>query len=226
MARRIVKKKSASAFKTALAFLLTSEKWNSADCRHLTRWASDEWIDDAAKAWSEIWMKLLDGKLAADTPDQEEGVARTFIREVIATRRVAEADYWPDYAKFADEAESLSKFLGSSGPPSLGLLLPPMPRFLDLVPRLQNLAETLREQVRNRMHISRENSDGLRPRRAFVHMISDYFRGCCGRPLNKQVAVLTDIAFPGKVLTTADDISAILKPTTRAGRSGKTKKFP
>src|ERR1700683_4290687 len=224
MARRIAKKTSPSAFKAALAFLLTSEKWNSADRKHLTRWASDEWIDDAAKAWSEIWMKLLDGKLAADTPDQEEGVARVFIREVVATRRVAEADYWPDYAKFADEAESLSKFLGSSLSPDL--LLPPMPKFRDLVPGLQNLAKALREQARNRMHISRENSDGLRPRRVFVHMISDYFRGCCGRPLNKQVAVLTDIAFPGKLLTTADDISAILKPTTRAGRSGKTKKFP
>jgi hypothetical protein len=182
------------SFKTALASFEDTNELDSTDREHISRWAGDDRSDEA---WSKIWKRMQQGS------EFEQGFARVFIRHVLAVRRVAESDHWPNFLRYADEAESLSQFL--SGRPFGRLRLPPIPELSYLVPHLEIAAQRLREVANNSSPVSRKYHDGLRPRTVFMRMIAEDVRGYCGHPLNEVVCVLTDVAFPGQE-TTVDQV--------------------
>jgi hypothetical protein len=65
--------------------------------------------------------------------------------------------------------------------------------------------------------ISQKDQEGSRVRRLFANRISRFFVGSCGRPLHQQTAELTEMIFPGTMVT-ADKVRGWRKPTTTAGR--------
>jgi hypothetical protein len=68
---------------------------------------------------------------------------------------------------------------------------------------------------------SQKDQNGVRVRKLFVQMIHNYLRHHCGpHNLNEEIAVLTEIAFPGRELHESDVINW-LKPTTKSGRHSK-----
>jgi hypothetical protein len=204
-----VNARTASPFKAALHSIANSDDLNRADRKHLARWTNDCRTDEA---WSKIQKKVR-------SPVDEETFAQIFIRETLATRRVAEADQWPEFLTHAVEAESLAKFL--RGTPIEMLMLPPVPDLVELVPLLEKAGRRLREVASHGMHVSRQHNDGLRPRRVFMRMIStDLIQELCGQPVDDAVCILTDIAFPDRE-TTIDQVRAARKPTTRRGRSAR-----
>lgn len=123
-----------------------------------------------------------------------------FIREIVANRRLAEKSrHWPDYKKAAVHAQSLAQFLRGSGqlPPPL-----PMNGLCERVEWLESTASILRERAANApIRVSRQNYAGSRGRKLFLNLKSSSLQQMFGHNLDNQLAELTNLLYPGALLT-------------------------
>ena len=199
-------------FARALESVLQSADLGAADVAHINRWAEDL---RAEEVWHEI-KTHADAHCGWLPPEY-------FILNVLAQRSIAQhPDAIPNYGEQASAAETLARFLNR-----FGELPPPAPKVLEkfpnLVASLEGAALLLREyeqqQKASKLACFSRNTS-TRARSAFMLWINQFLRAICGLDLDNSAAVLTDIAFPEKV-TTADQVRAARRPTTRLGRSGK-----
>jgi hypothetical protein len=150
---------------------------------------------------------------------QENLIMRVFIREVLVLKRLAgAADDWPDFVPYAKKAESLAAFLKGSGqlPPPL-----PMPGICGTVVLLETIASKLRERAQlSRIRASRQDIDGSRPHTLFMALMSLSMQDLFGRPLDNEVAQLTNILFPLR-MATQETVRSARRPMTRRGRKTK-----
>jgi hypothetical protein len=157
------------------------------DRAHLARWLSEPRAE-------EVWLTIR--KHAVD----KHGVisANWFVAEVLSCRKVAQnLELVPQYLTHAKSAETLASFL--RGQASLGPPMPNIPNCLSLAAALDEAARLLREQdVRSAKAgiVKNSRKSKTRPRIVFVQLLQEIMTAFCGKPLDYEVSVLTDIAFP------------------------------
>jgi hypothetical protein len=127
---------------------------------------------------------------------------RYFIRDIVGARSFADAaEVWPDFVAHAKNTESVVRFLKGSGQ-----LPPPMPQFMDLIPKLMEMAARSR-QIGKFVHISRERKKGTQQYVLCMQLLSrtmqEYFRHW----FDNEVADLMNIFFP-KALATSGSVRA------------------
>ncbi len=146
-------------------------------------------------------------------------VMRFFIRDMLGARRHAmAADDLPDYLTNAKKADDVASFLKSS---RHVIPLTAFKEIADAVPALESIASRLREfNDSQRVHVSRQNINGSRQVILFTRMMSLQMMDLFGRPLDGQVAELTNILFPTAHVT-LDSVRAGRRPTTKRGRAAK-----
>jgi hypothetical protein len=176
------------SFRAALEDYEPSKAGDDPDHRaHLKRWRED---DRAEVIWREI-----------DSAIQKNGrVLRVndFIREVLVARRVAIAvgdrgKLRDNYRQAADQMQRVAKFLRKPHPYGMPSYLPGE----ELARMLDGAAEYYRKQVevkRNLPGVLRFSRES-RPEAIFMSMVGNDLNGLTGRWLDKEVAVLAEIAF-------------------------------
>lgn len=231
---------SRSSFKTELVAYRTSLKppkvpgdpgplgvgnRNSADLELLDRWIADERAE-------ELWKKIK-------RPPVSDLSAQELIRTVLRARRSAQASVNCTYeAKSRGRvsrgwAGSLSdlknRIIAELSKPPSALSPLSMAKILDraadeareLNDRHFDFSDHLGLPGRPRFALSRKDQGGTRVRKLFMQILGEFFTARPGRLFDDEVAVLTEIAFPGRVLD-RDEVTAARKPTTMAQRRGKT----
>jgi hypothetical protein len=167
---------------------------SQADRAHLERWADDDRAN-------EIW-KTIDGaakKRGRLLPD------RFFIQEVLGARDIATSLFHrrnnrKRYLKFAVQMEEVARVLRRPFPN--GLLL--MPRAEELARRLDEAAQGYRAYVA----VGPKRARGMtwtrqsEPMHVFMRWMSKELKGITGKWLDNEVAVLTEIAFNKREIST------------------------
>src|SRR5262249_13770426 len=142
----------------------------------------------------EVWREI-------DRAAQKNGAvlpANVFIAEILGARRVAIAignrgKMRGDYRNAADQMQSIANFLRKPHPYGM----PNYPRSTALVGMLEDAGKYFRKQVEptrnvpDVLRLSRES----KPETIFMSMVGNYLNDITRRWLDKQVAVLTNIAF-------------------------------
>jgi hypothetical protein len=152
---------------------------------HIERWMEDPRVQV-------VWEKL-----AATAPDLEP---KAFIHFVLMLRQgVSDASAQRYYIEKCNtwraKYNKVLKRLVSSQMPDL-----------ELARQLENVVEGLQLNAAilsfvttlGRDNSSRQEEDGARARKLFEMELSRYFQDICGQWLDREVAALTEIAFPGK----------------------------
>jgi hypothetical protein len=153
------------------------------------------YLEEMAKApeLGDIWKRIEKrcGK-------QSKFKIRYFIRDIVGYRSFADAaDVWPDFLAHAKNTERVVRFLKGSGQ-----LPPPMPQFVDLIPRLTEMA-TRSRQIGNFVHISRERKKGTRQHVLCMQLLSRTMQEYFKHWLDNEVAELVNIFFPKAFVTRA-----------------------
>jgi hypothetical protein len=196
----------------AIETVLHEDKLNPADVAHIKRWLDDPRTE-------EVWRKI------ASAANAHIGwLTPTYlVRNVLSLRGLAQHPAaLPNYPEHATAAEELAALLaGSAGlPPAAPEILK---RFPLLPASLRETAIFLREQAK------RQKASGLvrgsrkaktQARSLFMYWITHLLTEVCGRSLDNEAAVLTDIAFPDAE-TTADQVRAARRPTSGSSRRKK-----
>jgi hypothetical protein len=197
---------------------------NTADMQLIERWLADDRVE-------EVWSTIQ-----RDPPSQALLSSVELIRTVLAARRSAQASVnrvfgttWKgkNLGGWSDELRIIKNKLASelSKPPSK---IDPM----DVAKILEDTAKDARVLYslyhdfsdhlglpgNNKFEMSRKDQSGTRVRKLFMQILGDFLTTRLGRPFDEPVAVLTEIAFPGKPLD-RDEVIAARKPTTKARRS-------
>jgi hypothetical protein len=171
---------------------------DAGDLDHLTRWASDHraeavWRTIQKLAWDPIGIyDPLDAFIVTVL------IARQMAESIPLSLRTAERreSQSQRYEQFARESEERVKFWSSVGsgnhPKSASALN--RADFHRREARLMRAfaASPLRKPP---FMISRVDINGSRKQRAFMEVMSKYMYDLCGRHLDSEVAILTDIAF-------------------------------
>jgi hypothetical protein len=185
----------AKPFKAALASYAetphpadgTLPRLSPADHAHLRRWAADDRAD-------EVWNTI-------NRAAQEHGgllPVRLLIQEILGARDIAQSinhkrKHRDRYRKRAAQMVEIAKVLQEPHPN--GLLL--IPSGAELAQRLEDAARIYRDYVavsRNVPGVIRWTRES-KPPHVFMSLLSNDLNGITGRWLDRQVAVLTQIAF-------------------------------
>ena len=155
---------------------------------HIERWMEDPRVQ-------EVWEKL-----AATAPDLEP---KAFIHFVLMLRQgVSDASAQRYYIEKCNtwraKYNKVLKRLVSSQMPDL-----------ELARQLENVVEGLQLNAAilsfvttlGRDNSSQQEEDGARARKLFEMELGRYFQDICGQWLDREVAALTEIAFPGKEIS-------------------------
>jgi hypothetical protein len=192
---------SRSSFKNCLEYFEQEhkDKLDSADRKHLNRWA----VWTAERLWQEPWTTIQTKATEHGQPFAAYASPQFFIRYFLQVRRVAESINQARTAgrrrlrdlKQAEQAENLAKLLRGIGTQAL-----PDPLDLQLSKLLDFRARRWRDPGElwmgfGPMRISRVDLKGSRPRVAFMNAMSRYMAYVCRQPLDNVVAMLSDIAF-------------------------------
>jgi hypothetical protein len=164
---------------------------------HLQRWADD---DRADEVWQSIERAAQKNKKLLP-----EGF---FIGEILAAKRVAISighrwKYRERYRKQAEQMERIAKFLREPRPAGI----PPYPPATELARMLDEAAHNFRGEVA----ISRDLPGVVKfgrqskPPTVFMTMVSNDLNNITGCWLDKEVAVLTEIAFDSPDVIDPDD---------------------
>jgi len=186
------------SFKAALNSYTESPGLSSDDHAHLQRWADDDRAE-------EVWQIIERAAQVNKTPLP----AGVFIREILAARPVAIAighrrKYRERYCKQAEQMKRIAKFLRAPHPYGM----PPYPNGTELARMLDDAARYFAKQVevsRNlpgAVKLSRESD----PLTVFMNMVSNDLNNITGCWLDKEVAVLTEIAFDSPEVIEPEDV--------------------
>jgi hypothetical protein len=172
----------------------------SADRAHLKRWAEhDEGLDEHGEGVEEMWQVI-------ESAVHKRGMrlpAHFFIGEMLGTRRLAisiskRRKERHRYRKLAAQMEALAKLFGAP----LSVDAPLIPFGAELARKLDHAARIYREHVA----VSRTVPGQVRwthkskPRDIFISLVSHFLRNLTGGWLDRQVTVLTQIAFDDRDL--------------------------
>jgi hypothetical protein len=200
-------------FKVALASIRQNDGLSPADRRLLAQWTEDDLL------WRRHWQKIQT-KMQQRIGWWHAEFIRFFIREVLATKRLADStelrhSLRPIYIKYAKQAEGLARFLKE---PARSRLPPAVPFGGKLASQLEEAARLLRRRANpdpsGPLRVSRVSRKGSRPRVAFMRLMSNLLNEMCGRPMDEAVVVLTNIAFPNHY-STRHEVRAARLPSTR-----------
>jgi hypothetical protein len=177
------------SFRAALKeYETSSDSGDNPDLRaHLQRWQEDDRSET-------VWREIEGGAQKNNTPLP----ATLFIREMLGARAVAIAignrgKLRKDYREAADQMQRIANFLRSPHPYGM----PSHPRTQDLARMLDDAATYFRKQVEPTrklpgiLRFSRQ----AKPETIFMSMVGNYLKDITERWLDKEVAVLADIAF-------------------------------
>jgi hypothetical protein len=152
----------------------------------------------------DVWKRIV--KRCGNQPAEK---MRFFVADIVRDRSFAASSRaWPDYLAQAKNTEQLIRFLEGTGQ-----FPPPMPDFSAIVPRLKEMAVTMRNRAR-RFHISREIRNDVQQYVLCMQLLSYTMQEYFNRWFDDEVAHLTNIFFP-KADVTRDSVRA-------ARRRGKT----
>src|SRR5262249_23370622 len=202
-------------FKRVARSILKDGELDPIDRKHLKLWV-DAPVGDPI--WTTVRKRLLPS--LAEVP---ELTVEYFIQNVLAIRRSAEAiEEWPEYLKHAKQAESLARFLRGQESQILPPPMPEIPNFIALADSLDMAARAMRERARavaSRYStvVSQKRRQGNAKRRLFMRTMSHLMTEYCGRPLDSEVAALTNILFPGADVT-EESVRGARRPTKAKDR--------
>jgi len=184
------KKQVETSLRTILRKMAESKRPLEADRAHLDRWLGEPRAD-------EIWSTIR--KHAINKHRVVSG--ELFITKVLSCRSLAQnPEIFPPYLGHARSAETLASFLRG---PASGELPPPMPNipnYLSLATALDETARLLREQALLSAKAGFVKNSGKKKSQSpivFIQFLHEVMNALCGQPLDYEVSVLTDIAFPG-----------------------------
>jgi hypothetical protein len=176
-------------FKAALIeYTGSTHGLTSEERAHLKRWSDDDRSD---YEWQII-----------DRAVHEHGLLlppKTFIREILAIRRVAEAianrsKYRDRYRTYANKMEEVAKILRKPHPAGMP---PTLLKSEELARMLDDAARSYRKEVEPSrdvpgvVKITRQSGTPA----VFMNKVSNYLKNITGRWLDDQTAVLTEITF-------------------------------
>jgi hypothetical protein len=163
------------------------------DKRHLARWLSDERSEV-------IWVNIH-----RRAPDLSP---RDFIAAVLAARRSATASVnrllgTCDLPGFRQEWSTLLAAIKKQVRQELLTATPngspvQLAIALESAARDARMLHSLYLDRGNQVAVTRQGSNLDRTRKAFMQIMSEYFKKYCGAQLRAETAALTEIAFPGK----------------------------
>jgi hypothetical protein len=151
------------------------------------------YLEEMAKApeLRDIW-KRIEQKCGK----QSRLKIRLFIRDIVGARSLADAvEVWPDFPAHAKNTERVARFLKGSGQ-----LPPPMPEFMDLIPKLMEMAARAR-QIGDFVHISRERKKGTRQYVLCMQLLSRTMQEYFKHWFDNEIGELTNIFFPDAFVT-------------------------
>jgi hypothetical protein len=161
--------------------------------RYLEVLASEPSVED-------VWKRIV--KRCGNHPVEK---MRFFIADIVRGRSFAASSRaWPDYLTQAKNTEQLIRFLEGTGQ-----FPPPMPEFSAIVPKLKEMAVTMRNRAQ-RFHISREIRNDVQQYVLFMQLLSYYMQEHFNRWFDDEVAHLTNVFFP-KADVTRDSVLAARK---------------
>jgi hypothetical protein len=231
---RTMAERALTSFKTELARIKAefaqvepkAGKLDSDDEQHLARWEIDDRAEDV---WKTIQINAFGPIPCGPNPTFEP--LDGFIVAVLLARRAADnidnvyrqqRTRRARYLELAENAERFAKFYKTvlSEPP-------PIPSIAHKKVRLRaeiyesdaKMMRKLAGKAPKALRISREDRKGSRRRVAFMSSISEFISILCGKPLDNVVAILTDIAFPGREATSLEQVRSARRDTTRIERS-------
>jgi hypothetical protein len=200
---------------------------DDSDLAHFDRWARDH----RAEA---VWRKV---KLLAFGPIGSYDPLEGFIPSILVARRMAESI--PTFLRLhdrqkrrnahfdrlanqaADLARTWSDVAGSSH--KYAPLAAKRAKFYEEDSRvLQAMANRSPRQLP--FLVSRVDRNGSQKQRAFMQLVGKYMINVCGRPLDTEVAILSDIAFDSKEATQPYQARSARRQTTRAARASSSKR--
>jgi hypothetical protein len=185
------------SFKTALISYAKSSGLRTDHRAHLQRRADD---DRSEEVWQTIEHAAQKNKIPI--------FAKFFIGEVLAARRAAmsighRGKYRERYRKQAEQMERTAKFLREPPPDGIS----PYPRCTELARMLNDAARCFRQEV----DVSRDSpgvvklSRESKPPTIFMSMVSNDLYNITGCWLDKEVAVLAEIAFDSQDVIDPED---------------------
>ena len=184
------KKRIEISLRAILRKMAESKLTLEADRAHLERWLGEPRADEI---WSTVRKHAIDKHRVIS--------ADLFVGEVLSCRTLAEnPEIFPQYLAHAKSAETLASFLRG---PASGELPPPMPNipnYLCLAAALEEAARLLRDQAvfsAKAGIVKKSRKKKTQSRVVFIQFLHDVMNALCGQPLDYEVSVLTDIAFPG-----------------------------
>jgi hypothetical protein len=179
----------------------------------LDRWKKDPRTD---QVWSDIQINAQK-KHPGNFVYCSKAFAEQFIHLVLGLREIVEAEgrrrkKWEAYRRHAGTAERLAKFLmlEAKDPWDLPHVIPfdePLARQLLKAAELWRTAATPTNEP-GTMRVSRQHTGEREKRVSFMNWMSKEMKEFCGRPMDNEVAVLTEI----------DQVKSARSPTTRSGR--------
>jgi hypothetical protein len=207
------------SFQRVLQEFASARNLESAERAHVGRWINDGRADD-------IWSVIAAGMRKGNRVIPDEFTAIFFIGEVLAMRGFAHhPGIRVQYLERAKDAERLANFLVGVDrglPPPL----PDYPNYEQLALNLRELAKRLRDQDARRKEIGllrTSRKRGTAPRLTFIRLVSNLLTEICGRPLDREVAFLTQIAFSDREI----DVNLVRharQPATSPRRGAATRR--
>jgi hypothetical protein len=224
-----------SSFKDELArfdFELTNAVWSfwspkdrakpcprlKAELDHIQRWAKD-------RRTQEVWIKIKKNSPGIDPQHFIWTVHSIFTSAADLASNKANLKGW--MARHRTRASKL--FSSNRSPSEIAAELEQMAghwRWLDEAGRgfalgHESYWSTMRRAnsllTADDLKISRKDQRGSRARKLFARQLGRIFYELCGQWHDQEVAVLTEVAFPGKKLDVVD-IQAMRRPTTKRER--------
>lgn len=175
-------------FKAILLSFMKSPGLTPSDRAHLQIWSHDDRADEERQTIDRATLKR--GLVLPPN---------TFIREILATRRVAEAiasrgKYRVRYRKYANKMEEIAKFLRKPHPAGMP---PTLPRSEELARRLDDAARIFRREVDPTRVVPGVVKVGRQSHTPtiFISQTSNYLKDITGRWMDSQTALLTEMAF-------------------------------
>jgi hypothetical protein len=222
-----------TSFKTELARIKAefaqvepkAGKLDSDDEQHLARWEIDDRAEDV---WKTIQIHAF-GPIPCGPTTFEP--LDGFIVAVLLARRAADnidnvyrqqRTRRARYLELAKNAERFAKFYKtvlSEPPPIPSIAYKKVRLRAEIYESDAKIMRKLAGKAPKALRISCEDRKGSRRRVAFMSSISEFISILCGKPLDNVVAILTDIAFPGREATSLEEVRSARRDTTRIGRS-------